>query len=150
MPPVEPTKHSYLRHLIWLVGLVALLAAISYVADLPGLVRKAMSPESADAIRAGTAPRPTFTEETRQQVEASTGFQALVSYTDTGFEPSSVSVHAGDTVRFSNNSSHSLSLSVDGVTKTVASRRFYESRFTTPGEFTYTSAAGESGVVEVQ
>jgi plastocyanin len=58
-----------------------------------------------DAIRTGTRPRPPVTASTTIKALAKTkGFQALLSYTETGFEPREVTIHTGETVRFTNNS----------------------------------------------
>ena len=43
-----------------------------------------------------------------EQLQKSRGFEALISYTDNGFEPTQVSIKQGQSVRFTNNSSHKL------------------------------------------
>jgi plastocyanin len=50
-----------------------------------------------------------------QQLKAHPTFQSLVSYTDSGFSPSVLSVKAGDTVRFTNNSSQQLWIAAIGT-----------------------------------
>ncbi|MEY4747004.1 MAG: hypothetical protein RLZZ416_53 [Candidatus Parcubacteria bacterium] len=42
------------------------------------------------------------------------GFQLLVSYVDSGFEPQSAAIKAGDTVRFTNNSRRAVWIAADG------------------------------------
>ncbi len=51
---------------------------------------------------------PEYTPEVASMLEKSTGFQYLVSYTDNGFEPSDITIRKGETIRFTNNSSHKL------------------------------------------
>lgn len=48
------------------------------------------------------------------QLEHSKGFQAFVSYTDRGFEPSEVTIQQGETIRWTNNSSKDLWIASDG------------------------------------
>ena len=61
-----------------------------------------------ESIRAGSAPTPTLSEQTKKKLAASTGFQFLLSYTDSGFEPKEIKIKPGETVRFVNNSSRDL------------------------------------------
>ena len=62
-----------------------------------------------NSIRSGTLPRPPVTASSTIKALAKTkGFQALVSYTDSGFEPRTVTIKAGQSIRFTNNSSHPL------------------------------------------
>ena len=67
-----------------------------------------------------TAPTDTATttnvsalQETEEQPVADPEFVALVSLTDTGFSPASVSVRAGETVRFVNQSSRGMWVASD-------------------------------------
>lgn len=53
---------------------------------------------------------PEFTEEIKERLQKSSGFDFLVSYKDQGFEPFVLEVSLGDTVRFTNNSSQPLKL----------------------------------------
>lgn len=62
----------------------------------------------AEMIRAGTAPIPEFTEDIQARLAAGKGFAVVISYTDRGFEPETVRIAHGDTVRFTNNSSGEL------------------------------------------
>ena len=39
----------------------------------------------------------------------------LVSYTDRGFEPSNTTIKSGETIRFTNNSSHDLWIAANGT-----------------------------------
>ncbi len=49
----------------------------------------------------------------------SNGFQSLVSFTERGFEPTTVSVQKGETIRFINNSEHDLWIASTGDSGTV-------------------------------
>jgi plastocyanin len=46
--------------------------------------------------------------EIMEQLAKSNGFQYFISYTDTGFQPTQLIVNKGETVRFTNNSSHEV------------------------------------------
>lgn len=107
-----------------------------------------------DAIRMGTAPRPAPTPaQTTKALANTTGFQALVSYTDRGFEPRIARIKAGETVRFTNNSSGNLQLYISGSTESaLAPQEFREVAFDTKGDKAYLNSLDEtkSGVVKVE
>lgn len=54
---------------------------------------------------------PALSTTTRKVLAKSQGFQALVSVTDRGFEPSDVSVARGQTIRFTNNGTENIRIS---------------------------------------
>ncbi len=54
---------------------------------------------------------PPVTPTMQAVVDASVGFSAFVSYTNTGFEPTEVSITNGQSVRFTNNSARTLWIS---------------------------------------
>lgn len=58
---------------------------------------------------------PPYTDEVAAQLAASNGFQQLVSFTDNGFEPVSVQIKKGETIRFTNNSSGPMWVAARGV-----------------------------------
>jgi plastocyanin len=88
---------------------------------------------------------------------ASKGFQYLVSYTGRGFEPATLTVKKGETVRFTNNSSEGLWVAATGSSgavypagtgnecgqsafdscKVLKSGEFWEFTFTTAGTWGY-------------
>ena len=71
----------------------------------------------AEAIRTGEAPRPEYTAEVAAKVAMSTKVSALISYTDNGFEPTTLRISSGEAVRFTNNSSGDLWVATaDGAT----------------------------------
>ena len=47
---------------------------------------------------------PPMTDTMKMVLTKSVGFSQLVSYTDRGFEPATVTIHTGESVRFTNNS----------------------------------------------
>jgi len=104
------------RQLVLLTILIALLGALLYVfpykESTPTQVEDTRS--LSDLIRMGEAPIPALTEATKAKLEKSTGFAALVSYTESGFEPNLVSIKKGEAVRFTNNSSNDLWISSNG------------------------------------
>lgn len=51
------------------------------------------------------------------QLEKSRGFEVLISYTDEGFEPREATIRRGESVRFTNNSSHDLWVAAAGTTE---------------------------------
>jgi plastocyanin len=62
----------------------------------------------AEMIRAGEAPRPTLSTSTKDKLARSLGAAALLSYTEMGFEPRDVTIKAGQTMRFTNNSNRDM------------------------------------------
>jgi plastocyanin len=92
------------------VRLLVLLLVILFVAYvwyiIAGAPRESMQPAAQQAGAQKTPPP--LTAEVVAQLQQSHGFQMFVSYTDRGFEPMSATIKAGDTVRFTNNSSRAL------------------------------------------
>jgi plastocyanin len=92
--------------------------------------------------QAATTPPP-LSAEVIAMLAKSKGFQALVSYTERGFEPAVITLQKGDTVRFTNNSSRGLWVAATGVGGAVypgTSEECGQSSFDTckllqPGEF---------------
>ncbi len=90
-----------------LLALLIIVVFISYlwsiVAGVPG--RGAVPATQQPSTQAAPPP---FTPAVAAQLKQSHGFQMFISYTDRGFQPSSATIKAGDTVRFTNNSSRTL------------------------------------------
>ena len=63
---------------------------------------------------------PPLTPMMKAVLEKSKGFQALVSYTDRGFEPNSVTINKGEAIRFTNNSSQDLLWVASVATGTIS------------------------------
>lgn len=100
------------------VGVVALIVVLTALYLIGANVRTSTTVEEnttlAESIRTGTAPIPEYTPATAAKLAASTGFAAIVSYTDNGFEPAVVTIRAGEGVRFTNNSSANLWIAASG------------------------------------
>jgi len=62
---------------------------------------------------------PPLTPMMKAVLEKSKGFQALVSYTDRGFEPADVTLQKGEAVRFTNNSRGDLWVAATGTSGPV-------------------------------
>ena len=81
----------------------------SLVSSQQGVQESVVRTESTSPAEALAEPMlPPFTDEVEAQLAASDGFEALVSYTDAGFEPADIAIDVGDTIRFTNNSRHTL------------------------------------------
>lgn len=111
-------EHMSTTQLLGILAILLVLVLIAYVLspkspDEPAVV-KAVKAVKSDDIRMGATPIPEFTEATKKKLEASLGFDSLISYTDAGFEPAAVSIQRGDTLRFTNNSSGDLWIAADG------------------------------------
>lgn len=164
------SEYRHLVHsLFWLIMLVGFISAVWLV--IPQYVQAPASQESTETIQhpAGFIPPPSA--EVLAQLERSRGFQALISYTDNGFEPSSTTLKKGEAVRFTNNSNEALwvgeitrtntkdnpNIATCGETdfnscKAMKPGEFWEYSFYTAGEFSYMNNAlpshGGSVVVE--
>ncbi|MFZ2886389.1 MAG: hypothetical protein WA021_01065 [Minisyncoccia bacterium] len=137
--PEQPTiSHSHTKLFTWLGLLVLGLVIIATVAGVQ-LMRPAAS--LGEQIRTGDAVRPTFSGDMQEKVRASSGFNALVSYTDRGFEPSSVRMKAEETVRFTNNSSKNLMLRVGNDSYVLSPQDFIEHSFAADGDYTFSDGA---------
>ena len=99
------------------VALAVFVASVFLLANVQSSAPSPMATSSPDVTEI-----PPLTPMMKAVLEKSKGFQALVSYTDRGFEPADVVVQKGETVRFTNNSSGDL-----WVAATGASGRVYPS-----------------------
>ena len=109
--------------------------------------------------------------ETKAYLATSNGFQYLVSFTERGFEPMSVTIQKGETVRFVNNSDANLWVAATGdsgaiypgtghecgqsafdTCKTLKNGEFWEFTFSTVGAWSYHDNfdVERTGVVVVQ
>jgi plastocyanin len=147
---------------------VVLIAFLVLLAVSLSLVQVSHSPKVAPQESTAVAgdlpvpPPPPLTATMKAVLEKSTGFSALVSYTDAGFEPAHISVLRGQTVRFTNNSLHTMWImskgGADGVypaapescgqsafdtCKALAPHEIWEFTFEVPGTWEYQNNAGE-------
>ncbi len=116
--------HLSIRNLIGaLVALIGVLLVLSLIgtmhAGMWGTASQtehaAPSPLDLKTTASGDIIAPEITPTMQAVLEESKGFQALVSYTDRGFEPRSLSIEKGDTVRFTNNSIRDLWVASSGT-----------------------------------
>lgn len=99
-----PGTHSTRKYIVWLLLIVLASGALYLVSYQKG---GSYAPSDASAPQQ-IIERPPYTEEIAAQLAASKGFNHLVSYTEAGFEPQTITVRAGETVRFTNNSLGSM------------------------------------------
>ena len=97
--------------------IVRALGALFFVAIIVALAVTALRAPQKDET-AGDNVIPPYTAEVQARLQKSRGFEVLISYTNRGFEPSAVSLNAGESVRFTNNSSHDLWVASEGTAET--------------------------------
>jgi plastocyanin len=104
------------KPILWLIVLLAILACW-YAASryLSGTSMQTNQPSTSSATSVAYVP-PQLPPTAADMIDAqpTTGFQYLVSYTDSGFAPTTLQVHSGDTVRFTNNSHAKLWVAATG------------------------------------
>jgi plastocyanin len=103
---------AYTVLVVALIVVCAAAWAIFFGASLPTMP----APSSTSAV--SKAPPPPSAD-VAAKLAKSHGFQALVSYTDRGFEPAVASIKKGDTVRFTNNSTEDLWVAATGTSGAV-------------------------------
>lgn len=125
--------HPTHRYVLWLFLLLVAFGTIS------ALVWFVSAPQEGP-VRT-PPPAPLLTEERTVEAIGTTGFSALASYTDQGFEPRSVTVQNGETIRFTNNSAKPMNLSLSGasdVPQNLPPGEYWEYTFSTSGTFSVT------------
>ncbi len=163
--PIESTPTSVKPNTLKYVLLSAVMIIIGVSIVTASHIATRTSPNSAtvaapslsDAVRAGTAPRaPLTASSTIKALEKTNGFQALVSYTDRGFEPKVSTIKKGDTIRFTNNSSHDLLMSVvnselpSPTEVKIASQDTWEFTFSSQGEWRFQNTVTPSRIAVVR
>lgn len=129
-----------MRHVsaLLVLGVLAIIAVfISMSAPRAGILQPGPIgfPEYAPPPRAADA------------VVAQHGFNALVAFTDNGFEPASLTIHAGETIRFSNNAKAPLTLRGQPTApQTVMPREYAETIFDSRATFTLTDQRTNAGL----
>lgn len=140
MPQTHPTR----RYLLWLGLLVVALLVSGFVFN-----RNLFRQPAPVVVQQPTEfyippPKP------EDYVSAQKGFQYLVSYTVNGFAPAAFSVKKGETVRFTNNTSAPLQLTLTGAEPPILDRgEYFEYTFATSGDFDYSDGTN-TGTVTVQ
>ncbi len=135
--------------------LLILLAALLIIASIVFALRLSFPapaqtveqvPSTTIAAFPADAPAPKAVD----YVAAQHGFQYLVSYTDKGFTPKTLSVKKGETVRFTNNSGSTLQLSLSGATP-LAHGQYFEYTFASSGASIYSDGTpAHTGTVTVK
>ena len=160
-----------LRKPVTLLALLLIVTGIIYF--WPNVVNGPILKE--DTI-AGTDPYENFIPgppppEIVEMLEKSRGFEALISYTERGFEPSQVVLREGQSIRFTNNSMRDLWVAELGSSdaplypgvsdcggssfdtcKVLKPREFWEFTFEADGEWIFQNNLdkGQTGIVRVQ
>lgn len=142
-----------LSHLFgWLAALIVLLVVLSIIFAVPQTQQMQGNTLYESQLQNGVRtppPPPPMTASDTIAAQQGNVFQLLVSYTDTGFEPRTATIKAGDTVRFTNNSSGQLWVAASGdtlypsVQNGCGSSALDSCQALTPGEFwefTFTQA----------
>lgn len=95
-----------MQHSGWkLLSIAALIIVICGIYAI--VMQKHVSPAETDKIQMGRPIAPPSAAVIKQ-LQESKGFQALVSFTDDGFEGATTTIKAGQSVRFTDNSSASV------------------------------------------
>ena len=134
-------------NILWLAGVSALVATLGYAVFFSGRGESQSASQTTVSDTSGFlqgTPAPT----PQDYVAAQKGFQYLVSYTDQGFAPPTLSVKKGETVRFTNNSDAPLQLSLTG-TSLLAHSEYLEYTFTESGAFNYSDGT-HKGIINVE
>jgi plastocyanin len=138
------------------VTIFAIAALVIFTIGLWGLPGTPTSETLSETIRSGQAARPEAAQkDTINALSATRGFQALVSYTDEGFEPKVSSIQKGETVRFTNNASAPIRLVVNGDNVAefdIATQQYAEVSFDQKGFYQYNimSRSAHGGMISVK
>lgn len=126
-------------------GIIWIFASLTTSPTLPPVAPRMISPPVVQEP-------PAFTPELEAKLAQSAGFNALVSYTPSGFEPTRLVLEAGDTVRFTNNSDRLLHVVVHAEPtaddpcgtfdscENLATGEFWEFTATQTGRWDYTNS----------
>ena len=146
MPPLETARpRHYLR---WIVLLVVLILAyfvwrIVFPAPSPTMSTQATMQEAIIP----NAPTPAAAD----HVAAQKDFQYLVSYTDAGFSPATLRMKKGETVRFTNNASAALKLTIAAeASQTIAHGAYVQFTASTVGNVVYTDGTASGTLIVTQ
>ncbi len=145
------------RTLLILLAVLLLIAAIAFIASpYASPITQLLAPPApvVTPLRQITVqPPPRTKTNTTTALGKQTTFAMLISYVDSGFEPKTFTLKAGDTVRFINNSSTDLNLCGTAFTscKELKPGEYWEFTFAKAGMWTYNDKiSGATGAVTVQ
>ena len=133
---------------VWALGVLIIITALLSM----------LSPGAWSASHSAPPGMPAYIPPPRAQdaVVMQHGFDALVSFTGSAFEPATLTIKRGDTIRFTNNASAPLQFANSNTdlfagTGAIAPRSYAEVTFTQSGQFHYSDAkSGMSGTVIVR
>lgn len=110
--------HAHLRAYLWLILVLLLFGIVFFF-----FVKVPTSQTPAVSMTTGTTapPAPTASD----YVSAQQSFQYLVSYTVSGFHPTTLAVKTGQTIRFTNNSPDQISIQGPGGRSSLLSQSAY-------------------------
>ena len=141
MPSDHPSQHHFRAYLILLVILLALAGLLSVVGF--GSLSQSQPQQRTDIPQGfpQNAPAPTAQDTTSVQAP----FQYVVSYTDGGFRPTSMTVNKGETIRFSNLTATAVQFAAGSAQSSpVASNGYWQYTFSQSGTTDVT--AGSSSI----
>lgn len=101
-------QHETSKLVVWLLIIAVLILIVSFIPRFLNGV-----PEVSQTAQPYVPGAPS--REVVEMLAKSNGFSVLISYTDGGFESSNVTLTVGQTVRFTNNSSHDLWVASDAA-----------------------------------
>lgn len=103
---------NLLRPVLWLVALLAVLFALSFMSRQ---IMPAAQPILPVRIASRASVPPALTSREQAYIATGTHVDFLVSYTASGFQPLVLTVKKGSTVRFANNASEALWVAASGA-----------------------------------
>ncbi len=154
MPDAQQQSHRR-RYLLSLLAGCFLIATVAYFVVGPeatstpirvqiGSPRNDIPPSFPQGVPAPTA---------ADTVTAQKGFQYLISYTEGGFAPSTLTIEKGETVRFANNSGANLSVALGVAVQSpiLGHGQYWERTFAEAGTFRYRDSISEKeGTITVE
>ena len=128
---------------VWALFVLAILAAIAVLISMSA-PHAAPSPQSAPLGFPADAPAPKAADAVVMQK----GFNALLSFTGGGFEPVTLTIDAGQTIRVTNNTAATLKLQSPTPlalpTQPLPPREYVEITFATAGTYRLQDAATQT------
>lgn len=156
-----------------LVVLLCLLGVVTVISKkIPSVPGQIADPSVGERVAdLPVPPPPEMTPLMKEVLAKSKGFSAFVSYTDKGFEGPDVKIKRGESIRFTNNSTHKLWISAVAKEGSIypasesecgqssfdscvalAPYEFWEFTFSEPGTWWYRNNSDQThvGVIRVQ
>ena len=136
-------SHSHLRAYTALLLILILFAGFFYELYSLGVIGgfSQVPAQQAPTPFPPSAPAPTAAD----QVSAQQSFNYLVSYTVSGFHPTSLTMKMGETIRFTDNSPSAITIALGGVASPALQRGMYM-QYTATEVGTLTFTTGDSSI----